>query len=65
MKLQCELKEKTFKDADGQNHAYYVLAFDLADGSSLEISVKGDKAKLLKLSNNVNGKMPDEDFWKR
>lgn len=65
MELKCKLIEKTFKDADGQNHAYYVLAFDLADGSSLEISVKGDKAKLLKLSNNINDKLPDKDFWER
>ena len=50
MDLKCKLLEKTFKDADGQSHAYYVLSFDLADGSNLEVSLKGDKAKLLKLS---------------
>lgn len=64
MDLKCKLLEKTFKDAEGQSHAYYALAFDLADGSILEFTVKGDKAKLLKLSNNLNGKMPDTDFWK-
>lgn len=61
MTLECKLIEKSFKDAEGQSHAYYVLSFELADGSDLEISVKGDKAKLLKLSNNVNKK---DDFWK-
>ena len=50
MDLKCKLLEKSFKDADGQSHAYYVLAFTLVDNSTLEISVKGDKAKLLKLS---------------
>ena len=65
MELRCKLIEKSFKDAEGQNHAYYVLSFDLADGSNLEISVKGDKAKLLKLSNNLNDKMPDNDFWNK
>lgn len=62
MKLQCELVEKTFKDADGQSHVYYVLSFDLADGSTLEISVKGDKAKLLRLSNNLND---NKNFWEK
>lgn len=65
MELKCKLIEKSFKDAEGQNHAYYVLSFELADGSNLEISVKGDKAKLLKLSNNLNDKMPDNDFWNK
>lgn len=65
MDLKCKLIEKSFKDADGQYHAYYVLSFELADGSNLEISVKGDKAKLLKLSNNLNDKMPDNDFWNK
>lgn len=62
MELKCKLLEKSFKDADGQSHAYYVLSFDLADGSSLELTVKGDKAKLLKLSNNLNKSETDE-FW--
>nr|DAU95971.1 MAG TPA: hypothetical protein [Inoviridae sp.] len=65
MELKCKLIEKTFKDADGQSHAYYVLSFHLADGSDLEISVKGDKAKLLKLSNNLQENSPEtENFWK-
>lgn len=61
MELNCKLLEKTFKDADGQSHVYYVLAFKLADNSILEISVKGDKAKLLKLSNNLNSSQ--NNFW--
>ena len=61
LELNCKLLEKTFKDADGQSHAYYVLAFTLADNSVLEVSVKGDKAKLLKLSNNVNSSQ--NNFW--
>lgn len=65
MELRCKLIEKSFNDADGKSHAYYVLSFDLADGSNLEVSVKSDKAKLLKLSNNLNDKMPDNDFWNK
>ena len=61
MELKCKLLEKTFKDSDGQSHVYYVLAFRLADDSILEISVKGDKAKLLELSNNVNSSQ--NNFW--
>ena len=61
MELKCKLLDKTFKDSDGQSHVYYVLAFRLADDSILEISVKGDKAKLLKLSNNVNSSQ--NNFW--
>ena len=63
MELKCKLIEKSFKDIDGNSHAYYVLSFDLADGSHLEVSLKGDKAKLLQLSNNVNNK--DDDFWNK
>lgn len=67
MELKCKLIEKSFKDAEGNSHAYYVLSFDLADGSSLEVSIKGDKAKLLKLSNNIDKdelKMPNLN-WDR
>lgn len=65
MELNCKLIEKSFKDSDGQSHAYYVLSFKLADGSDLDISIKGDKAMLLKLSNSLSEKSPETDnFWK-
>lgn len=63
MELKCKLIEKSFKDADGQSHAYYVLSFDLADNSSLEVPIKGDKAKLLRLSNNVKFPEIDKSIW--
>lgn len=63
MELNCKLIEKTFTDADGQSHAYYVLSFKLIDDSNLDIPIKGDKAKLLKLSNSANGGMPDLPNW--
>lgn len=50
MELICKLIEKTFIDKDGVAHPYYVLSFELFDGSHVEIPIKGDKAKLLKLS---------------
>lgn len=66
MDLKCKLIEKTFNTEEGKSLTYYALSFDLADGSTLEVSVKGDKAKLLKLSNNLNhNDMPDVDFWKK
>lgn len=61
MELNCKLIEKSFTDADGKSHAYYVLSFDLTDTEILEIPVKGDKAKLLKLSKSINEK---DSFWK-
>lgn len=65
MELNCKLIEKSFKDSDGQSHSYYVLSFILADGSYLDISIKGDKAMLLKLSNSLSEKSPEtENFWK-
>lgn len=66
MDLKCKLVEKTFTDKDGNQRSYYALVFKLADDTSLDITVKGDKAKLLKLSNNINtnNSMPDVDWLK-
>lgn len=54
MELICKLIEKTFIDKDGVSHPYQVLSFELFDGSHVEIPIKGDKAKLLKLSNSMD-----------
>lgn len=64
MELKCKLIEKAFTDSDGISRKYYALEFNLIDGSTLEITVKGDKAKLLKLSNTLdsNKQMPDIDW---
>lgn len=59
MTLECKLIEKSFTDKEGQSHKYNCLQFELSDGSTLEITVKGDKAKLLRLSNQK----PDDEFW--
>lgn len=56
MELICKLVEKTFIDKEGVNHPYNVLSFELCDGSRIEIPIKGDKAKLLKLSNSLDNK---------
>lgn len=63
MELNCKLIEKSFIDADGKSHAYYVLSFNLADNSTMELPVKGDKAKLLRLSNNLIEKNEENNFW--
>lgn len=63
MKLECELQEKTFKTSDGEDRKYTALVFKLADGSELNVAIKGDKAKLLRLSNNVNNNDLPKNFW--
>lgn len=62
MKLEFELVEKSFKTAEGENLKYYVLQYKLSDGSTLELPVKSDKAKLLKLSNSISS---TKDFWEK
>lgn len=56
MELICKLIEKSFVDKDGVYHPYQVLSFELVDGSLLEIPIKGDKAKLLKLSCSIDNR---------
>lgn len=56
MRLQCELVKKTFTDKDGQTREYNALVFTLADGSTLDVTIKSDKAKLLAMSHNVANK---------
>lgn len=60
MKLNCTLSVKTFTDKDGNERSYNCLVFELGDGSTLDVAIKGDKAKLLKLSNSLK---TDKDFW--
>lgn len=64
MKLNIELIEKTFTDEEGKIHPYNVLAYTLYDNSKLELPIKSDKAKLIRLSENMS-KMPslDKDIW--
>lgn len=62
MELKCLLVEKVFTDKNtGEEHKYNALSFKLADGSTLEVTIKSDKAKLLRLSNNVN--VVDKEIW--
>lgn len=50
MSLNCKLVKKSFVTNEGDSRDYYVIVFDLIDGSTLEVSLKGDKAKLLLMS---------------
>lgn len=59
MDLNCKLIEKAFTDKDGLSRNYFVLQFTLSDGSTLDVTLKGDKARILKLSNS----QVDKDFW--
>ena len=63
MNLSCKLIEKTFKDDEGISHSYYVLSFPLVDNSNLDITIKGDKARLLKLSNGTKFPEIDREIW--
>lgn len=63
MNYNCKLVKKTFTDDKGEVREYYVLQFDLADDEKLEITIKGEKAKLLLLSSKLNNKMPDIPFF--
>lgn len=66
MELNCKLVKKTFTADDGSARDYFVLQFKLIDGSTLDVSLKGDKAKLLVLSANLDKekepKMPELDW---
>ena len=50
MNIKFELQEKSFTTPEGKTLPYYVLSHTLVDGSVLEVSIKGDKAKLLLMS---------------
>lgn len=50
MKVEFELKKKTFTNSDGKVIEYFVLVRELVDGSQLELPIKGDKSKLLLMS---------------
>lgn len=50
MKVEFELKKKKFINNDGKEIEYFVLVRELVDGSTLELSIKGDKSKLLLMS---------------
>ena len=56
MKVEFTLKKKTFENTEGKSVEYYVLTRTLVDGTELEISVKGDKSKLLLMSLAVENK---------
>lgn len=56
MKLQFELVKKAFTTESGEKRDYYVLVYKLADGTDLEVTLKGDKAKLLIMSYNLTNK---------
>lgn len=61
MRLVCELVKKTFTSTDGQTRDYNALEFVLADGSTLDVTIKSDKAKLLAMSYNVSNKKNSDD----
>lgn len=54
--VQFELVKKAFIAEDGSKRDYYVLVHKLADGTDLEVTLKGDKAKLLIMSYNLSKK---------
>lgn len=59
MNYNCKLVKKTFTTKDNETREYYVLVFDILENETLEITIKGDKAKLLLLSKNNKPTFPD------
>lgn len=54
MTFTCKLVKKAFTTKEGVSQDYYVFQFDLADGSTLDVPLKSDKAKLLIMSYNLS-----------
>lgn len=50
MEIVGKLVKKNFTVESGEVRDYYVIEYSLVDGSKLEVSLKGDKAKLLLMS---------------
>lgn len=68
MDLKCKLVKKTFTADNGEVRIYHVLVFDLTNEEKLEITIKGDKAKLLILNEKLNAnssstEFPNNPFW--
>lgn len=61
MDLKCKLIKKTFTADNGEVREYHVLSFPIADGESIEIPIKKDKANLIRLSSKLN--FPEKPFW--
>lgn len=53
MNFDCKLVKKAFTTKEGISQDYYVFEFLLADGSTLDVPLKSDKAKLLIMSYNL------------
>lgn len=53
MNFDCKLVKKAFTTNDGKEQEYFVLQLILADGSSLDVPIKSDKARLLVMSYNL------------
>ncbi len=56
MTFQFELIKKAFIASDGSKKDYFALVSKLADGSDLEVTLKGEKARLLIMSYNLSKK---------
>lgn len=53
MIFTCKLVKKAFTTKEGASQEYYVFVFDLCDGTTLDVPIKSDKAKLLIMSYNL------------
>lgn len=56
MDIRGKLVGRKFTTPEGQERDYYVIEINLADGSTLELPIKGDKARLLIMSQAIQGK---------
>ena len=49
----AKLVKKNFTDSDGHKREYYVLSIPLTEEENIEITIKGDKAKLILMSESL------------
>ena len=53
MNITGKLEKKNFKADNGETRDYYVITYNLGNGETLDVSIKGDKAKLILLSAQI------------
>ena len=56
MKIEFEVKEKSFTNEKGEEIKYWVISKKLVTGREINVAIKKDKAELLLMNEAVNKK---------
>lgn len=56
MKMEFEVKEKTFTNEKGEEVKYWVISKKLVTGREINVAIKKDKAELLLMNEAVSKK---------